>query len=209
MLDKIVLALLISLAYSEIANLTLKYIDSYQPLDLDGLQNGLVCIRINDDFKKDDNFYVFFSSQEKGKKMNKTIYYNLTKESCQNLGKKEIDFNDLSNIFKYKDDKPNLETEENGFSYEYKITKKEDDQKFMLLLFKDFNGNQLKVQYSPFSATGILIIVIIIIGVIIFFIIIIIVIICICCRKRKQKQLPQYQTSYVQEPIMPEENNTQ
>ena len=209
MLDKIVLALLISLSFSNITNLTLEYIDSYKQVDLGGLKNGLICIHIYDDIKKDDNFYVVFSSQEKGEKMNKTIYYNLTKESCEKLEKKEIDFDDLSNIFKYKDGKPNLETEENGFSYEYKITKKEDDQKFTLLLFKDFNGTQLKVQYSQINVTRVLIMVIIIIGVIIFIIIIIIVIICICNRKRKQKQLPQYQTSNAQEPIMAEENNAQ
>ena len=209
MLDKIVLILLISLAYSETHNLTLKYIDSYKLLELDGLKNGLICIQLNKDTKKDDNFYLLFSSQDKDKKMNKTIYYNLTKESCQNLEKKEIDFDDLSKIFKYKEGDLNLESKENGFSYEYKITKKEDDQKYMLLLFKDFDGDHLKVQYSPFSATTILTIVIVIIGVIIFIIIIIIVIICLCCRRKKQKQLPQYQTSYVQEPIMPEENNAQ
>ena len=85
------------------------------------------------------------------------------------------------------------------------LQKKTNSQKYMLLLYRNFTGNKLKVQYNPYSATTILIIVVVIIVVVIFVIILIIVIICLCVRKRKQKQtLPQYQSSYVQEPIMPE-----
>ena len=141
--------------------------------------------------KKDDNFYLVFSSEEKGIKMNKTIYYQPFENSCNDPSQRDIDFDNLKATFKYSESKPNLETEDNGFHFNQiendnvfdlpnitfnEIKKKEDKQKYMLLLFRDFTGkNKLKVVYSPFSVTTILIFVVVIVVVIIFVIIMIIV----------------------------------
>lgn len=209
MLDKIVLVLLISLIHSETQILKVTPLETNKEIQIDPTKNGLICVQLYEDLKKDDSFYLVFSSEEKGIKMNKTIYYQPFENSCNDPSQRDIDFDNLKATFKYSESKPNLETEDNGFSYEYEIKKKEDKQKYMLLLFRDFTGkNKLKVVYSPFSVTTILIFVVVIVVVIIFVIIMIIVIICICVRRRRQKQtLPQYQSSYVQEkdPILPDD----
>ena len=207
MLDKILLVLLISLIHSE--NLNVTFLETNKDVKIDNQKNGLICVQLYEDLKKDDSFYLVFSSEEKGKKMNKNIYYQPFENSCKEPSQKDIDFDTLNTTFKYSESKTNLETEDDGFSYEYEIKKKDDKQKYMLLLFRDFTGNSLKVVYSPFSVTAILIFVVVIVVVVIFIIIIIIVIICICVRRRRQKQtLPQYQSSYVQEkdPILPDDN---
>ena len=203
MLDKILLVLLISLIHSD--SLDVSYLKKNSNIEIDNKKNGVICVQLYEDLKRDDNFYLIFSSKEKGKKMDKTIYYQPLDDSCENQKTKDVNYTNLTKDFGFSEEKPNLETEEDGFSYEYKLQKKTDSQKYMLLLYRNFTGNKLKVQYNPYSATTILIIVVVIIVVVIFVIIMIIVIICLCVRKRKQKQtLPQYQSSYVQEPIMPE-----
>ena len=205
MLDKILLVLLISLIHSD--SLEVHILKKNSNIDISNQKDAVICVELYEDLKTDDNFYLIFSSKEKGKKMNKTIYYEPLDDSCENQKTKDVNYTNLTKDFRCSEDKPNLETEEDGFSYEYKLQKKRDSQKYMLLLYRDFTGNTINIQYNPFAATTILIIVVVIIVSVIFVIILIIVCICLCIRKKRQKQtLPQYQVSYVQEPIMPEEN---
>ena len=205
MLDKILLVLLISLIHSD--SLEVHILKKNSNIDISNQKDAVICVELYEDLKKDDNFYLIFSSKEKGKKMDKTIYYESLDDSCENQKTKDVNYTNLTKDFRYSEGKPNLETEEDGFSYEYKLQKKTDSQKYMLLLYRDFTGNTINIQYNPFAATTILIIVVVIIVSVIFVIILIIVCICLCVRKKRQKQtLPQYQVSYVQEPIMPEEN---
>ena len=205
MLDKILLVLLISLIHSD--SLEVHILKKNSNIDISNQKDAVICVELYEDLKKDDNFYLIFSSKEKGKKMDKTIYYESLDNSCENQKTKDVNYTNLTKDFRYSEDKPNLETEEDGFSYEYKLQKKTGSQKYMLLLYRDFTGNTINIQYNPFAATTILIIVVVIIVSVIFVIILIIVCICLCVRKKRQKQtLPQYQVSYVQEPIMPEEN---
>ena len=210
MLEKIVLILLITSIYSEIRNVPIYYLETYKEVKIENKSESLLCVHIDESLKKDDTFYILFSSEEKNKKMNKTVYFNFTKESCQNMTEMDIDFDKLSTSFE-ANNKPNQESKEDDkFSKEYEIKKKEKDINFMLMLYKDWNGKELKVSYSPISAKGALLMILIFIGVGLLVIAIIIAVICICCRKRNRTAIDsQYNSSYGQDPIMPDENNIQ
>ena len=213
MLEKIVLILLITSIYSEIRNVPIYYLETLKEVKIENKPEGLLCVHIDESLKKDDTFYILFSSEEKNKKMDKTVYFNFTKESCQNMTEMDIDFDKLSTSFE-ANNKPNQESKEDDkditFSKEYEIKKKEKDINFMLMLYKDWNGKVLKVSYNPISAKGALIMILVIIGVGLLVIAIIIAVICICCRKRNRTAIDsQYNSSYGQDPIMPDENNIQ
>ena len=213
MLEKIVLILLITSIYSEIRNVPIYYLETLKEVKIENKPEGLLCVHIDESLKKDDTFYILFSSEEKNKKMDKTVYFNFTKESCQNMTEMDIDFDKLSTSFE-ANNKPNQESKEDDkditFSKEYEIKKKEKDINFMLMLYKDWNGKELKVTYTSISAGGFIIIILVIIGVGLLVIAIIIAIICICCRKRNRTAInSQYNSSYGQDPIMPDENNIQ
>ena len=80
----------------------------------------------------------------------------------------------------------------------------------MLMLYKDWNGKGLEVKYNSISADRALLMILIFIGVGLLVIAIIITLICICCRKRNRTAIDsQYNSSYGQDPIMPDENNIQ
>ena len=126
--------------------------------------------------------------------------------------KKKIDINNPKNEFKDILYKTYSSTDKPKFRYEYEIKKTLAKQKYMLFLYKDFNGNEFEVGFDPFSGIGVLITVLIVIGVIIFLIILVVAIVCLCYRSRKHRATaPQYQTSFTQEqePIMAEENAIQ
>ena len=210
MLEKIVLILLITSIYSEIRNVPIYYLETLKEVKIENKPEGLLCVHIDESLKKDNTFYILFSSEEKNKKMNKTVYFNFTKESCQNMTEMDIDFDKLSTLFE-ANNKPNQESKEDDkFSKEYEIKKKEKDINFMLMLYKDWNGKELKVSYSSISAERYLLMILVFIGVGLLVIAIIIAIICICCRKRNRTAIDsQYNSSYGQDPIMPDENNIQ
>jgi len=213
MLEKIVLILLITSIYSEIRNVSIYYLETHKEVKIENKTEGLLCVHIDESLKKDDTFYIFFSSEEKNKKMNKTVYFNFTKESCQNMTEMDIDFDKLSTSFE-ANNKPNQESKEDDkditFFKEYEIKKKEKDINFMLMLYKDWNGKALEVKYNSISGGRVLVMILVFIGVGLLVIAIIIAIICICCRKRNRTAIDsQYNSSYGQDPIMPDENNIQ
>ena len=207
------LILLITSIYSEIRNVSIYYLETLKEVKIENKPEGLLCVHIDESLKKDDIFYIHFSSEEKNKKMNKTVYFNFTKESCQNMTEMDIDFDKLSTSFE-ANNKPNKEIKEDDKDItlfkEYEIKKKEKDINFMLMLYKDWNGKELKVSYSSISGDTALLMILIFIGVGLLVIAIIITLICICCRKRNRTAIDsQYNSSYGQDPIMPDENNIQ
>ena len=69
MLDKIVLVLLISLIHSETQTLKVTPLETNKEIQIDPTKNGLICVQLYEDLKKDDSFYLVFSSEEKGIKI--------------------------------------------------------------------------------------------------------------------------------------------
>ena len=149
----------------------------------------MVCYELHKDFETNKDFCLIISSDEKDKKMNRTIYYNLTDISCQNLNNLTIDFDNLKSEFTYSIKEPTRVQEKYGLYYEYKITKNNENQKFMLILFKDFTGEKFELTYAPFNAGHAMTFVLVIPTVIL--IIIIIICICVCrCICKKNKAIP-------------------
>ena len=196
MLEKILLFSLMPLLYATETDVIVKYLKTNQYIDIENQPHFLVCIQIYEDLPKDDSFYLLISSEDKGKKMNTTLYYNFTSGSCETPAKRPIDL-DHPNLIHHKD-KANLEDTSKGFSYEYEIEKKDDNDKYMLLLIKDFEGQKMRIQYDPYSAETLIIIIVVVILVIIVVIIVVIVIVCLCIRRKKVQEVQQqYQSSFV------------
>ena len=209
MLGKILLILLILSIHSESKILNVTWLKRDGKETIANQRDGLVCVEIKKDLEVDDKFYIFMLAEGKNNKINKTIYYNLSENSCKDNNVVEIDFNDLSTKFE-SSIKPYINDDSNGFSNQYEIKKTQEKQYYMLMLFMDFEGEKFTIQYIPFDAFTLILLVVIVIGVIIFIVIVVIVVICICVRKKKQQQMQQqYQSSYTAEPIIPEENVVQ
>ena len=180
--------LLIYLSNSQIVNLTVFQLKDYENITIQK-SSGLVCYELHKDFETNKDFNLIISSDEKDKKMNRTIYYNLTDISCQNLNNLTIDFDNLKSEFTYSIKEPTRVQEKYGLYYEYKITKNNENQKFMLMLFKDFTGEKFELTYAPFNAGQAMTFVLVILAVIL--IIIIIICICVCrCICKKNKAVP-------------------
>ena len=214
MMKKILVMLLFSLNYSQIVNLNVFKLKDYENITINK-PSGLVCYELHKDFTTDDEFYLHITCDEAGKKMSKTIFYNLTDVSCKNLNNLQINIEDLKSEFTYSIKEPKAFNEgEKGFFYEYNITKKEDKQKFMLMLFTDFTGEKFSISYAPISAGGILTALLVIVLFIIIISILVCICICVCIRNRIHKSTaPQYPTQsskngYTQMmPMVSEEND--
>ena len=213
MVRKIILLALISLIYSEKKSVLVEYLDDYSNIDIindkGNHNNYLVCIRIHEGTEKGDTFYFSTSCEESGKNMDKNLYLKYLTESCRSYKNYDVDLNQPDIEFNYKQEKLSIDGEDKGFVREFKFVKQSIDSnyKYMLVLVRNFTGNKMKFSYFPISAMTIVIIVIVVIVVVLIIIIaLIIVCCCCCCKKRSQKIHQQYQSSYVQEPIIPEEN---
>ena len=124
MLEKILFFwLLISLSNSQIINLTVFQLKDYEKITIDK-SSGLVCYELHKSFETNEDFNLIISSDEKDKKMNKTIYYNLTDISSQNLNNTIIDFDNLTSEFTYSIKEPTRALDKYGLYYEYKIGNK-------------------------------------------------------------------------------------
>ena len=204
MLKKTLFLLLFSLIHSQIVNLTVFKLKDYENITVDK-PSGLICYELHNDFKTENNFYLYVNCNEPDKKMSKTIFYNLTDVSCNDLNNLPIDFNNLKSQFTYIKEPKVPEEGENGFFYEYNIKKKED-KKFMLTLFYDFTGTKFSISYAPVSINKIVKVVKVLFFLFIFIIILIIVCICICIGNRRLKSTaPQFQTSNLNMVNLPEE----
>ena len=213
MVKKIILLALISLIYSEKKTVHVEYLDDYSNFDIindkGNYTNFLVCIRIHEGTEDGDSFYFSTTCEESGKNMDKNLYLKYLNESCQSYKNYELDLDQPNIEFNHKQEKLSIDEEGTGFVREFKFVKPNIDSnyKYMLVLVRNFTGNKMKFSYFPISAMTIVIIVVVVVVVVLIIIIaLIIVCCCCCCKKRSEKIHQQYQSSYVQEPIIPEEN---
>ena len=166
--------------------------------------SALLCIKLDDGIKKDDNFYLLFLAEEKNEKINKTIYYNLSEVSCENMNSTEINFNNLSNTFQYRTEKLYLCVDENKFIHEYEIKKENDNQKYMLTLYSNFSntsGKGIKAKFSNDSASNIIILFIIIASIFLGIMLIITLIIYRYVNKKKREQINENFENSLKAPI--------
>ena len=91
------------------------------------------------------------------------------------------------------------ENEDNGFYYEYELTKQFTYPKYLRILIKNFTGKKMTIAYAKMSPTTLIIIIIVsVIAGIILIAATIIIIICCILRKRKVADVQQqYQSSFV------------
>ena len=204
MLKKTFFLLLFSIIHSQIVNLTVFKLKDFENITIDK-PSGLICYELHNNFKKENNFYLYVNCNEPDKKMSKTIFYNLTDVSCNDLNNLPIDFNNLKSQFTYIKEPKVPKEEGNGFFYEYNIKKKED-KKFMLTLFYDFTGTKFSISYAPVSINKIVNVVKVLFFLFIFIIILIIIFIYMCIDYRRLKSTaPQFQTSNLNMVNLPEE----
>jgi len=190
MLDKTLFLLLFSLIYSQIVNLTVFQLTAEHNITVDK-SSGLICYELHNDIQVNKDFYLEFNCKEGGKNIDKTIFYNLTELSCKDLKNLTIDLDNAKSDFMHSHSEPYIPAEGSGFFYEYNIIKSEEKQKFMLILFRDFTGQNFKVWYTPISlkkVKRIFIIIIIVIAVILLSILVgVPICICLCCRRNRTK----------------------
>ena len=121
------------------------------------------------------------------------IYYNYLEDTCEDMETYNISLDDLSEEFSNYEEKPNLQNADDGFHYEYKLNKKEDNFKYAFLLITNFTGKEnFTVQYNSFCVDAVLIYVVVVVASLLGLIIIAIIIVCKCYVSKKAKQMAQY-----------------
>ena len=207
MIEKIIFISFISIIFSEKVVVEHFIWDNENTL----MENSaLLCIKLNDDIKKDDNFYLYFLAEEKNENINKTIHYNLNEVSCENMNSTEINFNNLSEAFEYHTEELYLSVDENRFLHEYQLKKENDNQKYMLVLYSNFSntsGKGIKVKFSNYSISIIIIIFIIVASVLLGIMLIITLIIYKYVNKKKREQINQNFENNYTAPINNSTNN--
>ena len=184
-----------------------EYLDTDKPIDVSGYKNFTVCMHIKDNLKKDDTFYLIIACDEKGAKIEKKLYYSFSAGSCKDL-KYDVDLANPEKKFGKCEEKTDYDSSKAETIYnEYKLKKLDDNDKYMIFLVKDFTGNKLTISYASMSPiTLVIILACSIVGGVILIVVVIIIICCCVCRKRKVAQVQQqYQSSFVNEPIVPQE----
>ena len=178
------------------------YLETDKSVDVENHKNFALCVHMKESLKKDDIFYLLMASKDEKAKMNNTLNYKFLKNSCENF--KTVDGN--PGYYDKYIDKTENKINEDIFYYEYKITKLNDDDKYMIVLIREFTGNKMTIQYSYIlPATLIIILVVCIVGGVVI-IVVVIIIICCCVRRKKVAAVQQqYQSSFVNEPIVPQE----
>ena len=164
--------------------------------------SACACFQLPDISKKGYTFYFQILCGEKDAKINKTLYYNFT-ETCD---KNECD--EQTYLYSNKNENLNVNSEQEGFYYEYIFEVNGDDKKYLKIQYKDFKGKKVSMGYTPFSIGSILLTIFILF--LTFLIIIIIIICCICrCIKKSmtnQENNREYNNNNVSSPIVPQEN---
>ena len=205
MIKKILLLLLIASIHSQ-THIKVTQIDDFEKHNITNQNNSLVCVELSKDLKKDQKFYILVFTEEKGQTIDKDIHYNITETSCKNDTYRDIDLTNLKKEFEKTDNKPVEGDDKQGFSYQYTLEKKEDNQKYAFILIKGYSGTEFYVGCSPIDIKQILVTILSVVGVIIVAIVVTIIVCCCCCCKKRQQIQGQFQSSYVAEPIMPQEN---
>ena len=199
MLEKIwIISLTLIALFSEVRLEKPHYLDTDKTIDVNNATTVYICVHINEDLKKDDTFYIIVSSEEKGAKLNKTIYYQFQTGTCEYV-ETPMNFNGFQEV-EGSYDTSNSDTLYN----EFKIKKSNDN--YMIAVLKDGNGKNIKVAYAKISPVTLLIILGCSIagGVVLIIVITIIICCCLCRRKKVAAVQQQYQSSFVNEPIVPE-----
>ena len=143
MMKKTFFLLLISLIHSKIVNLPVYHLKNYETINVSG-SSGLICYQLNETFKVNKDFYLRIKNYSH--KIETPFYYNLTNVSCNNLKNLPIDFDNLPSQFQYKIDSQRDSYEgDNG----YILSRTNEKQKFMLMLFYNHKGNNFSVTYKP------------------------------------------------------------
>ena len=202
MVKKILFLVLIPLIYSKIVNLTVFQLKDTEKISVEK-SSGLICYELPEKFKANTNFFLRITYKKNSHVFRSPFFYNLTDVSCKYLNRLPIDFDNLSSEFVYS---IKSETEYNSKDYGYKITKTEEKQKFLLMLFYDFKGKYFIISFEPHGPNYLSFLYLIIP------ILIIIIVACGCVvgsgiiakknklKKKKKKEFPLH-------PIT-EENNT-
>ena len=191
MLEKILLITLISLINPD--TIDVYYLKAKNNTVIKNRKNALLCVQIEENLKKDKNFYILFESKEEHSTINKKIYYNYLEDTCEDMETYNISLDDLSEEFSNYEEKPNLQNADDGFHYEYKLNKKEDNFKYVFMLITNFSGKgNFTVQYNSFCVDAVLIYVVVVVASLLGLIIIAIIIVCKCYVSKKAKQMAQY-----------------
>ena len=191
MLEKILLISLISLINPD--PLQVYYLPAKNNIAIEKTVNALLCVQIEQNLKKDKNFYVLVESKEEKTTIDKKIYYNYLEDTCEDMETYNISLDDLSEEFSNYEEKPNLQNADDGFHYEYKLNKKEDNFKYAFMLITNFTGKEnFTVQYNSFCVDAVLIYVVVVVASLLGLIIIAIIIVCKCYVSKKAKQMAQY-----------------
>ena len=172
------------------------YLETDQAIDVNNATTFFVCVHINEDLKKDDTFYLIVSSEEKGAKLDKKIYYSFQTGSCKNFNMSQSLNDEVEGSY----DPSKSDTLYN----EFKIKKSNDN--YMIAKMTGGNGKNIKVGYAKISPVTLMIILgCSIAGGVVLIIIITIIICCCLCRIKKVAAVQQqYQSSFVNEPIIPQ-----
>ena len=210
MLEKILLIslVLISFIQADSEQLVAKYLKEKEELTLEKGKNFLVCVEIKEDLPKNDSFYILATCEEKGKTMKKQFAYKFLDTSCKdevlniNYDYLEIQFTNIK-------EKTKGDIEEKGFILEYEFTKKDKNQKFMRMLIQNFDGDKMTLVYSHMAASTLIIIIVvsIVVGIFVIVATIIIIVCCVCHKKRVASVQQQYQSSFVNDQIIPRDSN--
>ena len=198
MLEKIgIISLTLIALFSEV-RLQLHYLDTDQTIDVKNASNVFVCVHINEGLKKDDTFYLIVSSEEKGAKLDKKLYYLFQQSSCKDNGTPD-------NLNGFEEVEGRYDTSNSDVLYnEFKIKKSNDN--YMIAGMTGGNGKDIKVAYAKISPITLMIILGCSIagGVVLIIVITIIICCCLCRRKKVAAVQQQYQSSFVNEPIIPQ-----
>ena len=202
-MKNIIFALLLSLTFSFNSDSQLPVYEAkpYATIEFNK-SSACACFELPDISKKGYTFYFQMVCGEKDSKISKTLYYNFT-ESCD---KNECDENTY--LYSNKNENLNVNSEQNGFYYEYLFEVDGDNKKYLKIHYKDFAGNKVSMGYTPFSIGSILLTIFILF--MIFLLIVIIIICCICrCIKKSmtnKENNREYNNNNVSSPIVPQEN---
>ncbi len=189
-----------------IKNLPVEYVETDNYAEVSDATEFVVCVHMNENLKKDDTFFLVIGTEEKEVKMDRKIHYKLDSQSCKGETEKTVDFDKLDNEYNLnsegKFDTSNSDTLYN----EYEIKKLNDNENYMIGVITGGNGKKIKVSYAKMSPTTLLIILGCSIagGVVLIIIVIIIICCCLCRRKKVAAVQQQYQSSFVNEPIIPQ-----
>ena len=184
-----------------------EYLETDNAINVTNATDFVVCVHVNENLKKGDTFYLLVSSDEKGAKIDKKIYYYFSSKSCKDKTV-NVDAKNPGDPFNNHAE-PNLESSSDTIYYEYKIEKLNGDENYMITLITGGDGKQIKVGYAKISpATLIIIIACSIAGGVVLIIVVLIIICCCLCRRKKVAAVQQqYQSSFVNDQVIPRDSN--